>query len=68
MLDTQSLSYAERVSKKWKAMCGRELKQRKIRYNEDAKIEGTNAYYHQLWQLLMWNIEKTHGYEKRFPF
>jgi len=58
MLDTKSLIYAARVSKKWKILCECELKRRNVQYTE--------AYYEQLWELLMQNIEKTYG--QRFPF
>jgi len=58
MLDTKSLIYAARVSRKWEILCEYELKRRKVLYND--------AYYEQLWELLMQNIEKTYG--QRFPF
>jgi len=58
MLDTKSLIYAARVSRKWEILCERELKRRKVKYDD--------AYYEQLWELLMCNIEKTYG--QRFPF
>jgi len=58
MLDTKSLIYAARVSRKWEMLCECELKRRKVQYND--------AYYEQLWELLMRNIEKTYG--QRFPF
>lgn len=65
MLDTKSLGCAARVSRNWKIMCRYELILRKIQCNNDA-IEKTSIYYEQLWELLMWNIEKTYG--QRFPF
>lgn len=61
----ESLSYAARVFRKWKIMCEYVLKRCKIRY-DNAEIEGTDAYYEELWELLMRNIEQTYG--QRFPF
>lgn len=65
MLNNKSLGCAARVCRKWKIMCEYELILRKVQCNNGA-IEETNVYYEQLWELLMWNIEKTYG--QRFPF